>query len=85
MTEAGRRALPKREFTIPQDIREDIESLGLWERFCTFPLLYQKIRLYNLKFTKDTHGGYEAALKHFALKTQKGEMYGQWNDYGRLE
>jgi len=85
MTDAGRAVLPEMTFTLPKEIETAIRAAGLWEAFTALPPLYQRVRGYNLSFTKKRSlAEYEKAFAHFAEKTAKGETYGAWDDYGRL-
>ena len=88
MTEAGRRVLPNMDpeaFRVAPEVRQALEEAGAWDRFCGFPPLYQRIRASNVAFyrTRDA-AAYERALSKLVERTAKGEMYGQWNDGGRL-
>lgn len=85
MTDEGRAVLPEMSFEFPDDIVKEIKDAGVWEIFVSFPDLYQRIRIYNLKFTKEKRKNeYEKSFEHFVEKTKCGEMYGQWNDYEKL-
>ena len=53
--------------------------------FRQFPPLYQRIRAYNVAFYKQRDRlMYEQTLQHLIEEAQKGKMFGEWNDYGRL-
>lgn len=88
MTEAGRTVLPPtgpKSFRIDPDITEALKKARVWSKFRSFPLLYQRIRAYNIAFFKKrSPETYEKALAHLIRETKKGRMYGEWNDYGRL-
>ena len=48
-------------------------------------MIYQRIRAYNVEFyLKRNREQYKKDLAHLIKETQKGCMYGEWNDYGRL-
>lgn len=88
MTEAGRKVLPpmgSRSFSIDPEIEKAMKQARVWTKFNSFPKLYQRIRAYNVAFYKkrDTEM-YQKALSHLIETTRKGEMFGEWNDYGRL-
>lgn len=88
MTDAGRRVLPPmgpRSFRIDEEISEALKKARVWSAFRSFPPLYQRIRAYNIAFykTRDPQT-YQKALAHLIAETKKGQLFGEWNDYGRL-
>ncbi|MBQ6492204.1 MAG: hypothetical protein IJI88_08005 [Atopobiaceae bacterium] len=62
-----------------------LKSARCWSRFRSFPPLYQRVRSYNVAFykTRDPRA-YERALANLIAHTRRGELFGEWNDYGRL-
>lgn len=88
MTEAGRAVLPKmgaRSFRIDPDIEAALKKARVWSKFKAFPPLYQRIRAYNVAFYKKRDPEtYAKALSHLIEATGKGQMFGEWNDYGRM-
>lgn len=88
MTESGRKVLPEMDeqrFQIDPEIKNALIAANAWENFLSFPPLYQRIRASNVAFyQKRNRAVYEKALSHLIEKTQKGELFGEWNDYGRL-
>ena len=45
----------------------------------------ERVRAYNVAFFKTRNRDlYEKSLAHLIEKTKAGEMFGEWNDYGRL-
>lgn len=88
MTDAGRAVLPAmgpRSFRIDPDLHRALADARAWSRFRSFPPLYQRVRAYNVTFYKDRDPAtYQRALANLVARTKRGEMYGQWNDYGRL-
>lgn len=88
MTDAGRRVLPAmgpRSFRIDPELEAALKKHRLWTRFQSFPPLYRRVRAFNLANIKAVDpASYEKALEHFLAETRKGNMYGQWDDYGRL-
>lgn len=85
MTDSGKLACTFEEFVIDPVIEKEIKDSGVYDIFKSFPSLYQRIRLYNLAFTKKTHPKeYSKSFNHFVEETNEGKMYGEWNDYGRL-
>ncbi len=88
MTDAGRRVLPPmgpRSFVIDPDIVMALKKARVYKTFKSFPSLYQRVRAYNVAFykTRDINT-YQQSLHHLIEMTKKGQMYGLWNDYGRL-
>jgi hypothetical protein len=88
MTDAGRAALPAmgpRSFRMDADVASALKAARCWTKFKQFPPLYQRIRAYNVAFYKDRDPEtYKTALANLISRTKRGEMYGEWNDYGRL-
>ena len=88
MTNRGMKVLPKlgeRSFQIDKDIETALKKARVWKTFKSFPKLYQKIRVYNVAFYKKVNKEmYNKALNHLIQETKKRNMFGEWNDYGRL-
>ena len=88
MTDAGRAVLPAmgpRSFRIDPDVAAALKAARCWSKFKSFPPLYQRVRAYNVAFYKDRDpAAYERALANLIAHTKSGEMFGDWNDYGRL-
>ena len=88
MTDAGRRVLPamgQRSFKMDEELEQLLKSKRLWIKFKRYPKLYQRIRINNLLFyKKKSKKIYETMLNHFLEETKNGNMFGNWNDYGRL-
>ena len=89
MTDAGRAVLPAmgaRSFKVDPDIVSSMKAARCWTKFRGFPPLYQRIRAYNVAFYKKRDPRmYKQALEHLISETKKGQMFGEWNDYGRLQ
>jgi len=88
MTDAGRAVLPAmgpRSFKVDPELEAALKAARAWSAFKQFPPLYQRVRAYNVAFTKKRNpAAYEKALQKFLDYTKRGQMYGEWNDYGRL-
>ena len=87
MTEAGREFLPKvnKKFIISKEVETALKKGKVLDIFKKFPLLYQRVRNYNVMFYKNRDDkAYKKALEHLVTETKKGKMFGNWNDYGRL-
>lgn len=88
MTDLGRAVLPAmgpRSFRIDPDVEAALKRARVWAAFRRFPPLYQRVRAYNAAFYKKRDpAAYEKALSHLIEKTKCGELFGEWNDYGRL-
>ena len=88
MTDAGRAVLPAmgaRSFKIDHDIEAAMKAARCWSKFRSFSPLYQRVRAYNVVFYKKRNPVmYEQTLSRLIAETQKGRMFGEWNDYGRL-
>ena len=88
MTDAGRAVLPEmntQNFKVDSDIEIALKQAHVWSKFKSFPPLYQRVRAGNIAFYKRCNPDiYEQMLSHLIAETKKGQMYGEWNDYGRL-
>ena len=88
MTDAGRAVLPAmgaRSFRTDPDIEAAMKQARVWSKFKSFPLLYQRVRAGNIAFYKKRNPEmYEQMLARLIAETEKGQMFGEWNDYGRL-
>lgn len=88
MTDMGRNVLPnmdEKSFVIDKDIIYAMKKEKVYTKFTKFPTLYQKIRAYNVVFYKKKDKNmYIKMLNHLIEETKNGNMYGEWNDYGRL-
>ena len=88
MTDAGRAVLPKmgpRSFAVDEDVKAALKAARAWSKFKSFPALYQRVRAYNVAFYKRRDPeAYAKALERLVESAKRGEMYGNWNDYGRL-
>lgn len=88
MTERGKKALPPlgpRSFKIDPDVVAALKKARVYSKFKAFPELYQRVRAYNVSFYKRIDKEqYQIALARLIQYTKKGEVYGEWNDYGRL-
>ena len=63
-------------------IRKDEQTS---RNFDSFPELYRRIRISNIQRERKNKIVYQRMLKNFLDKTKKGIMYGEWNDFGRLQ
>lgn len=82
MTDYGRSVLPDMNtFCVDPDVKKDLFSV--WKIFSSFHPLYQRIRLSNLSFNKNS-SFYPKMIDFTIEKTKQGKYIGQWNDYGRL-
>ena len=87
MTQSGLDVLPDldEELEIDKDILKSLKNNEeTWENFNNFPELYRRVRIGNIQREKKKSEEYNKALKHFLEKTKENEMYGDWDDNGRL-
>lgn len=88
MTDAGRAVLPDmnvRHYRFDDEFLEILKKNRIGKKFREFPPLYQRVRSSSIMRTKvTTPEKFENAVANFVVKTKNGEMYGEWNDYGRL-
>lgn len=86
MTDAGRAVLPDMtaEVSIPQEALNEFKANErAWSNFLKMPDLYRRVRLDNLT---SPHGRrfYPDRLAKLIAASERDEMIGAWNDYGRL-
>ena len=73
------------EFDIKEDILNKLKiDEEIWENFSNFPEPYQKIRIGNIERERKKKDVFERMLNNFIEKTKENKMYGNWDDYGRL-
>ena len=87
MTKSGLDVLPDldEEFEIDKDILKSIKKDDeIWDNFNNFPELYKRVRIGNIQRDKKNKEAYKKALKHFLEETKNNNMYGDWDDNGRL-
>lgn len=88
MTESGRAVLPDMSpsgFSVDDEILRALKSdEAIWKHFNSFPPLYQRVRIDTIQIKKKNPGLFKSRLEKFLEKTKLGEMFGEWNDGGRL-
>jgi len=88
MTDAGRAVLPDMSpsgFVIDHDILQALKADNeVWRNFCSFPALYQRVRIDTIQIKKRQPDLFQRRLQKLIDNTRKGVMYGEWNDNGRL-
>jgi len=87
MTDAGFATLPDltTKFEVPKDIVEALKAEpDAWSNFLTFPDLYRRVRIGYIEETRKNQSEFERRLRNFVNKTARNQMFGNWNDEGRL-
>ncbi|MCT4782671.1 MULTISPECIES: YdeI/OmpD-associated family protein [Exiguobacterium] len=88
ITENGERVLPdmrNESFRIDEEIIMRLQGdRELYQNFSNFPELYRRIRIDTIQSVRQDRDLYTKRLNKFIEKTKANEMYGQWNDGGRL-
>lgn len=87
MTERGRAACPvmNMEFVIDADILDRLAaSPAALSNFLSFPDLYRRVRIDNIQRVRASKELFESRLNKLIEASERGEMYGEWNDGGRL-
>lgn len=88
MTKLGRASLPDLSpdsFQIDPEILTALQADPIvWEQFQQLPSLYVRIRIYNIQSHKGVSDLYQKRLTKFIEATRQGNLYGDWNDGGRL-
>ena len=87
MTEAGLQAYKEaKEYIEDIDIINALKEAGVYKTFMTFPELYRKAKISTISGYKEKQPlEYKKKLAHLIEKTRASKMYGEWNDYGRLD
>ena len=55
-----------------------------WENFQAMPSLYQRVRIDNIHRVKSKPELFNSRLQKLIEASAKGEMIGDWHDFGRL-
>lgn len=89
MTEYGLKVCPdlNQTFKIPTAIINEFKkNAKAYNFFIQTPLLYQKIKIDNLKhyLSLKQKKSYRTSLKKLIEQCEQNKLYGNWNDYGRL-
>ena len=87
MDKSGLAILPDldEELEIDEDILKSLKKNKIiWENFNNFPELYRRVRIGNIQREKKSSEAYKKALNHFLEETKENNMYGDWDDNGRL-
>ncbi|WP_290787084.1 YdeI/OmpD-associated family protein [Exiguobacterium sp. UBA7533] len=88
MQPSGRQVLPDMRadaFVIDDTIQARLqEDPIVHEQFNDFPELYRCIRIDTIQSVRKDPALYEKRLQTLIEKTKLNQMYGQWNDGGRL-
>lgn len=88
MTDAGRATLPDldKPFTVADDIMRALQTEpDAWSNFEAFPDLYRRVRVGYIEEMRKNSTEFERRLRNFVGKTARNQMFGNWNDGGRLE
>lgn len=84
----GLRVLPDmrfESFTIDNEIEARLKGEDqVYQNFLTFPELYRRIRIDTIQSYKNDPELFNKRLEKFIENTRENNMYGQWNDNGRL-
>ena len=87
MSDKGRAACPdlETEFEIIPEIIDAFEAKPVaWQNFKSFPSLYQRVRIDNIQRNKACKEMFDSRLQKLIEASERGEMIGDWHDYGRL-
>ena len=87
MTENGRKACPDltSKFEImPEIITAFKKTHFAWENFQAMPPLYQRVRIDNIHRVKSKPELFNSRLQKLIEASAKGEIIGDWYDFGRL-
>ncbi|WP_396627676.1 YdeI family protein [Luteitalea sp.] len=88
MTDAGRAVLP--DLDAPFRLLPEVERAlradpGTWATFTSFPPLYQRVRAGYVQEMRGSVDEFATRLANLVTRTAQGQMFGNWNDGGRLD
>jgi hypothetical protein len=55
-----------------------------WANFLAFPDLYRRVRIGYIEEMRKNRSEFERRLSNFVKRTAANQMFGNWNDGGRL-
>ena len=88
MKEAGLNILPDmrpESFVIDPEIEDRLkQDPHVYRNFLGFPELYRRIRIDTIQSYRKEPDVFNKKLEKFIENTRNNNMYGQWNDNGRL-
>ncbi|MBK8986962.1 MAG: YdeI/OmpD-associated family protein [Chloroflexi bacterium] len=87
MTDSGRATLPDLETrsVVAADIVDALKAEpGAWSSFLAFPDLYRRVRIGYIEEMRKNPGEFERRLRNFVKRTSANQVFGNWNDGGRL-
>ena len=87
MTDAGRATLPDLNvrFVVAKDIVDPLKAEpSAWSNFLAFPELYRRVRIGYIEEMRKNQSEFERRLRNFVKRTAANQMFGNWNDGGRL-
>nr|WP_246239000.1 YdeI/OmpD-associated family protein [Paenibacillus anseongense] len=88
MSNEGRRVLPDmnhNSFRIDEEIEIRLKKeKQVYDNFMAFPELYRRVRIDTIQSIKSQPELFSSRLDKFITNTRENNMYGQWNDQGRL-
>ena len=88
MTKHGEKVLPNldEEFKVDDDVLKRLKKDGeVWKNLKEFPSLYFKVRIDNIQRVRKNKELFNYRLEKLIETAKRKKLYGQWNDYGRLE
>ncbi len=87
MAPAGYATLPDLDapFVVAEDVRAALQADGAaWARFEQFPALYRQVRVGYVEDGRRDPAEFARRLANLVAKTAAGQMFGNWDDGGRL-
>ena len=87
MTDAGRATLPdlNARFVVAEDIVDALKAEpNAWSNFLAFPDLYRRVRIGYIEEMRKNQREFERRLRNLVKRTAANQMFGNWNDGGRL-
>ena len=87
MTDAGRATLPdlNARFVVAKVIVDALKAEpNAWSNFLAFPELYRRVRIGYIEEMRKNQSEFERRLRNFVKRAAANQMFGNWNDGGRL-
>lgn len=87
MTDRGRSVCPDLDaefLSIPEIIETFTANPLALQNFQSFPSLYQRVRIDNIQRNRACKEIFDSRLRKLIEASERGEMFGEWNDGGRL-
>jgi hypothetical protein len=74
------------QFVVAEDIVDALKAEpDAWSNFLAFPDLYRRVRIGYIEEMRKNRREFERRLRNLVKRTAANQMFGNWNDGGRLD